>query len=221
LPNPVALPISEPHAPSLHKRYPVLAGRTVALMLSRIDAKKGHDLLIRAFARAHARRPELALLVAGSGDTALLARLQGLADELGVGRAIVWAGFLEGEAKLAALGEADLFVLPSLSENFANAVVEAMAAACPVIVSEQVGIQDAVAEAGAGLVVPTDEAALAQALVRLVDDPEGRRIMGAKGQAYARAHFAPEVVARQLVQIYLGLLARARRSQQAAQPTKR
>lgn len=206
IPNPVALAEHPGAAGSrLRDRFPVLAGRTIVLFLGRIDPKKGLDLLLRALAEARARRPELALVIAGAGDPALTARLQTLAAELGLADATLWTGFLDGPTKLAALAGADMLALPSFSENFGNAVVEAMAAGLPVIVSDQVGIHHEIAAAAAGVVVPTEVAPLAAALARLAGDPAGRQEMGQRGQHLARTHYTPEAVARQLITLYTSL----------------
>jgi glycosyltransferase involved in cell wall biosynthesis len=80
----------------------------ILLFLSRPDAKKGLDLLLPAFARLHSRDPKTALVLAGSGDPALVARLQHEAAQLGIGDDILWTGFLSGDDKWAALTDADL-----------------------------------------------------------------------------------------------------------------
>jgi glycosyltransferase involved in cell wall biosynthesis len=103
-------------------RYPQLADRRIILFLSRIDAKKGPDLLLPAFAHIRAHYPQVALVLAGSGDAALVARLQQQGARLGLEAEVLWTGFLSGDDKWAALADADLFVLPSYSENFGVAV---------------------------------------------------------------------------------------------------
>ena len=101
------------------------------LFLSRLDTKKGLDLLLQAFARVRGAGQNPALVVAGTGDAAFEAGLRREAARLGIDGDLHWAGFLSGADKLAALADADLFVLPSYSENFGISVVEAMAAGLP------------------------------------------------------------------------------------------
>lgn len=191
----------------LRARHPALAGRAVALFLGRLDPKKGLELLLPALAAARAQRPGLALLVAGEGEPGYLAGLRRQAAALGLGDAVVWAGFLAGADKLAALAGAELFVLPSHAENFGVAVVEAMAAGLPVIISDQVGIHREVAAAGAGLVVPCETGALARALAALAGDAGLREAMGARARALAHGTYAPEAATRRLVAIYAAILA--------------
>src|SRR5205823_4135109 len=149
--------------------------------------KKGLDLLLRAFAIVASQLPDASLMLAGDGDPEFVRSLKTEAAALKIDSKVAWVGFLRGDEKRAALADADVFVLPSYSENFGIAVAEAMAAGLPVIVSNQVGIHAEIAEAGAGLVVPCEVEELARALVYLLKNPEARRSMGEKGKTVARS----------------------------------
>jgi glycosyltransferase involved in cell wall biosynthesis len=186
-------------------RYPQLADRLVLLFLSRLDAKKGLNLLLPAFARVRRQYPRAVLVLVGNGDPALVAQLQHEATRLGIDADLLWTGFLTGEDKWAALADADLFVLPSYSENFGVAVVEAMACGLPVVVSDQVGIQQEIAAAQAGLVVRCEVEALAAACSQLLGDAELRAVLGRNGQALARQEFTLETVTERLVGLYARL----------------
>lgn len=209
VPNPVPFAVSGPELPTGHFRalFPWLAGRTVALFLGRLDPIKGLELLLPAFAHARAQRPELALVIAGAGPAPYEARLRATAERLGIAGDLCWAGFLEGERKRAALADADLFMLPSHSENFGVAVAEAMGAGLPVIVSDRVGLQREVAGSGGGLVVPGAVAPLAGALVALAEDPQMRRAMGLRAQRFIAGFCAPPVVAGRLIELYAAVAA--------------
>jgi glycosyltransferase involved in cell wall biosynthesis len=187
---------------SVRERDPAWAGRTLALFLSRLDRKKGLDLLLAALAQARAREADVALTVAGNGDAAFERAVRRDAVRLGIETDIRWTGFLDGREKLAALADADLFVLPSYSENFGVAAVEAMAAGLPVVVSDQVGIHREVAEARAGLVVPCDPEALADAMLTLASDPALRAKLGARGRQLARDRFSLDAMTDGLVAMY-------------------
>src|SRR5204863_3834997 len=139
------------------------------------------------------------LVVAGDGDRTLLEKLKAQAHQLGLGEGILWAGFLQGEMKRNALADADVFVLPSYSENFGVAVVEAMGCGVPVIVSDQVGIHREIEEAEAGLVVECSVLQLEEALTRATCDPAWRREASTNALKLART-FAPEIIASQLVE---------------------
>jgi glycosyltransferase involved in cell wall biosynthesis len=186
-------------------RYPQLAGRLILLFLSRLDAKKGLDLLLPAFERVRRQHPSAVLVLAGSGEPALVEKLQHEATCLSIDADLLWTGFLSGAEKWAALADADLFVLPSYSENFGVAVVEAMACGLPVIVSDQVGIQQEIAAAQAGLVVRCEVEALSAACGQLLGDAELRAVLGRNGQALARQEFTLEAVTTRLVELYTKL----------------
>jgi glycosyltransferase involved in cell wall biosynthesis len=95
-----------------------------------------------------------------------------------------------------------LVVLPSYSENFGNVVLEAMAAACPVIVTPEVGLADVVRESGAGLVSDGEPNKLAQAIVRMLADPELRNRAGEAGRMVAIERFSWHAIADATVSLY-------------------
>jgi glycosyltransferase involved in cell wall biosynthesis len=190
---------------------PSLAGRTLVLFLSRLDPKKGLDILLPAFSRVRRTHPEAALVLAGDGEETFVASLRDAVHSLGIDDGVVFTGFLEGEQKLSALAAASVFVLPSHSENFGMAPVEAMAAGLVVVVSEQVGISTEVRRSEAGLVVPGEVEAVADALERLVCDRELRSRLGENGRRLVRARFTPEATARELVALYERVIERRTR----------
>jgi len=201
IPNPVEVAISPMVRGMFRAAFPALVGKTVILYLSRIDKKKGIDLLLPAFAGTRSDHPEAVLVIAGDGDRALLGELKGQADRLDLGDGVVWAGFLEGQIKRDALADADVFVLPSYSENFGVAVVEAMGCGVPVIVSDQVGIHPEIAEAQAGLVVGCSVPQLEEALTKAVSDSLWRGKTSGNALQLAKT-FAPEMIASRLINIY-------------------
>jgi glycosyltransferase involved in cell wall biosynthesis len=183
-------------------RYPELRDRPIALCLSRLDPVKGLDILLGAFAKTRERIPGVALVVAGDGNRPFIDELKAQADALGLAADVVWTGFLEGHEKQAALADADVFVLPSYSENFGIAVAEAMAAGLPVIVTDQMGIHPDVAQAQAGRVVSCDVDRLSMALVELLADAPKRRQMGDNARRWALEHYSSRAVTRQVIGAY-------------------
>jgi len=100
------------------------------------------------------------------------------------------------------LSDADLCILPSRSENFGVAVVEAMACGLPVIISNRVNLYQDVTQARAGIVIDCDATQLVEAMVRLLDDPYQRQRMGENGRRLARRSFSLEVLGLRLEQTY-------------------
>lgn len=206
VPNPVSIAKSSAAASaSFFSRHSGLRGKRLAIFLSRIDQKKGLDLLLDAFASVRRDCKDVALVIAGGGDPALVAQLRGQARSLGLEGDVVWTGFLEGADKLAAFSAADLYVLPSYSENFGIAVVEAMACGLPVVVSDQVGIHRDISRAGAGLVVACDARQIASAMTVILSDPE-TRARCSSGASQLAARFTPDSVAERLCEHYQAAL---------------
>lgn len=187
-------------------RFPGIEGRFIIFFFSRLDKKKGLDLLIPAFAKAHRQKRELILVVAGNGEPLYIDQLQTLTRQYGIEDSIIWTGFLRGKEKLAAFAAADLFVLPSYSENFGIAVVEAMAAGLPVIISDKVGIWREVQKAKAGLIVPCQVSELASAMQKLTSNSRMRQEMSKSARRLAQEQFSVDVMTHSLVQLYRDLI---------------
>lgn len=188
--------------PAIFREHYKIGDAPLILSLGRIDRKKGLDVLIAAFAEVHADCPKTRLVIAGDGDVTLLAELQAQAQSLGVAERVIWAGFLQGEAKLAALAAADLFVMPSHSENFGIAAVEALAAGVPTIVSTGVAVHHEISEAGAGVAVPVATVPLANAIRDLLADAPRRAAMRSAALNLAQSHFSQQGMATSLIELY-------------------
>ncbi len=182
IPNGLPDSLPEGFSGAFRRRYPQLRGRRIILFLSRLDQKKGLDLLLRAFADLRRKAPDAILVIAGGGRDEFIEELKAETRTLGIAEEILWTGFLTGEDKQAAFADAVMYVLPSYSENFGIAVAEAMAAGLPVVVSDQVGIHNDIVEAAAGLVVRCEVGDLTQTMLRLLNDPALRVSLGRNGK---------------------------------------
>jgi glycosyltransferase involved in cell wall biosynthesis len=169
-----------------------------ALFLSRISWKKGLDRLIRAWKTV----PDLPLVIAGNDDEGYQCQLEALARELGIAERVLFVGPASDEDKWALYAQAEVFVLPSYSENFGIVVAEAMAMGCPVIVTPDVGAGELVALAGAGVITCGEPLQLAAAVRQLLADPAARRRQGQAGREFARAHLSWEGIARRTCEMY-------------------
>jgi len=191
-----------PDPGGFRRRYPEIGDKTVILFFGRINFKKGLDILARAFGAVARRRRDVHLVITGPDNEGWGARVRTWLAEEGVAERTTFTGMLLGPEKLAVLRDAALFVLPSYAENFGLAVIEAMAAALPVVISDQVNIWREVKAAGAGRVIPTDPQALADQLLDLVDHPEAAACMGRKGRALVQERFQWPQIARSLAIAY-------------------
>jgi glycosyltransferase involved in cell wall biosynthesis len=190
-------------------QYPELADRRIVLFLSRIDPKKGIDLLLPAFREVLRQDPRAALVVAGEGEPSLVDRLHRMASELGIADSVFWPGFLSGARRAAAFADADLFVLPSYSENFGMAPVEAMGFGLPVVLTDQVGIHKEVSDASAGIVTTVSSESIASALLLLLREDRLRPEMGHNARRLAASRYSVEAVASRLRDLYVELCPRA------------
>lgn len=198
------------HIIPLYVELPDLAQRNCSdvkklslIFISRLDPIKGLPTLLQAVALLRDRVGRaVTLTIAGQGSDQYMVELRALVHTLNISEMVQFVGYLQGEAKAAALAEADVFVLPSYHENFSLATAEAMAAGLPVIVSDQVGIAREICEAGAGIVVPIDSpVSLADAIESLFNT-ETRIIAGNNARALVENSFSKKQFAASLLQLY-------------------
>lgn len=179
-------------------------GRRMLLFLARIHPIKCVDLLLRAFAALEDR--ESVLVIAGGGDPSVVASLRRLAGELGLDERVKWLGFAGGADKRWLLSRATLFVLPSASENYGIAAVEAMHAGLPVVVTAGCGLADFVSRHRAGIVTDGSVCALRSALATLLASNELSRGMGEAGRRAVRQELSLDTFGERLETSYRRLL---------------
>ena len=170
---------------------------------------KGHAVLLRALAALHAAQPDLRWRLAIAGRGGEEASLRELAATSGIEARVHLLGYRADVGDI--LAAADVYTMPSLSEGLPLALLEAMAAALPVVASATGGIPEA-ARAGeeALLVPPGDPAALSDALGRLVRDAELRRGLGAAAAKRAREEHGIDRMLDRYEGLYAALLAGTR-----------
>jgi glycosyltransferase involved in cell wall biosynthesis len=218
IPLPVE-PVAQGDAERFLDRYPKLRGCRMILFLSRIHPMKGIELLIDAFAMVREKNKDVALVIAGDGEEPYVRELRERAarilefesatkngrptkDKEEEDTRIIWTGHLNGETKAAALAAADVFVLPSASENFGIAAAESLAAGIPTIVSEEVALSSDIRRYDAGVVVKRDVRQLAGAISDLLSSRERAAGLAANGRRLAEERYSPEAVGRALHELY-------------------
>ena len=177
-------------------------GRAIVLFLSRLDPKKNIAALIDAFAACQALREAAVLRIAGSGAPAYVESLRARARDAGLFENVEWLGHVDGPLKAAAFADADLYILPSFSENFGIAAVEAMLAGLPCLLSRGVAVAGPAVEAGAARFVEPEPARLAETILELLREPGASREMGARGRAFALSSFSTQAMADKLIALY-------------------
>ena len=163
----------------------------VLLCPARLDPQKNHAVLLHAFAQVHARIPAAQLWLAGGAQLAPPGYVDGLhtlAGELDMTRSVKWLGVRDDMPRLMAA--ADLVTLASDWEGLGLVVLEAMAAARPVVATAVGGVPELVRSEETGLLVPPrDPIGLAAAVSRLLDDPAAATRMGEAGRTRLNRDF--------------------------------
>jgi len=168
---------------------------------------KGHDLFIRAAAQIVKRIEDVQFSIAGAVlEPQYFEELQSLVEELHLTSHF---RFLGGEADLPQLlRDSQIFVLPSRSEGFSNAIIEAMASSLPVVATRVGGNGEAVADGVSGYLVPPEDVdALASAIERLLIDPLKAIKMGAAGRQLVVERFTADAMMKSITERYKLLLA--------------
>lgn len=161
-------------------------GVLTLLCVAALTPRKGHDLLFRALARLAGRSWRLRCAGSMSLHPPTAARLRKLAAELNLTDRVEFLGELDEEALAHQYRRADLFVLPSYYEGYGMALAEALARGLPVVSTTAGAIPDTVPTTAGLLVPPGDEAALAEALIRLMNEPGLRERLASGARAVRR-----------------------------------
>jgi glycosyltransferase involved in cell wall biosynthesis len=186
----------------LRQKFPQLGAGKLVLFLSRLDPKKGLDLLLSSIADLLERRQDFGFVIAGSGPAAYQEQIRTSICHPEFRNRVVMIGEVYADEKWDVLNQADLFILPSHQENFGLAVVEAMAAGVPVVISDAVNIHREIVRANAGAVTAIDRSAIARTIDSLLSDDAGRRQMGGNGRRLVEERYTWKEVVRQLVDVY-------------------
>ena len=185
--------------------------RPVVGTIGRLEDRKGHDQLLRAagtmLAGGNGRRPQIVIV----GDGPLREKLQAQAHSLGVADSVRFVGTVaDVRPSLAAM---DVFVLPSHAEGMSNALMEAMAAARPVVATAVGGNTEVVVDGKTGVLIPpADPAAIADAIAALLRDPDRAAGLGAAAREFVTRRFGARARVAELEQLYEERLALRRRA---------
>lgn len=189
---------SEPHKGSLDAG---LAGHPVILFVGRLVASKNPRLWLEVAARVLARRPDARFVMAGDGP--LRAQIGQWAAEAGIAGSVHLLGEVSYRRLPAIYAAADLFLLTSDHEGFGRVFVEAGLAGLPVVTTQSAGARDLIEQGTTGFaVLRGDAGGLADAVCRLLDDPELRISMGAAGRERMERQFSRTALASRMVECW-------------------
>lgn len=176
----------------------------IILFLSRIEPKKGLDILIPALEKVLATGLDFQFILAGSNpqDPEYETKIKQQIQSSSLSEKTIISGFVTGETKTALLTIADLFVLPSYYENFGIAVAEAMAVGTPVVISKGIYIWEDVEQAEAGWVGNGTIEEISSLIQTALTNPQDRQSRGLNAQNYALNHYRWDAIAQQMIQVY-------------------
>jgi glycosyltransferase involved in cell wall biosynthesis len=197
LPNLVQLPSGL----SVGTREP---GRKLTIgFLSRIDPKKGIELLMQALSEVNF---DFNLQVAGKGEDNYVKTLHDLALSLNINDKIHWCGWKQGSEKFEFLEKLDLLVLTSYNENFANVVIESLSMGTAVLVSENVGLSDYINEKKLGWVTKPDPTLIRQTLEKIYTEREELKRIRAMASTSIKSDFSHHRLSVQYSDAYQSLI---------------
>jgi len=182
------------------------SGRFLVSTVGNIRRVKGHDIFIRAAATVTQEFPNVSFSIAGEVlEPDYFNELKELVRELKLtGNVRFDSGVTNLQEYLSA---ADIFVLPSRSEGFSNAIIEAMAASLPVVATNVGGNAEAVEDGVSGFIVPPEDiAALSDAILRMLSNPAKAEEMGASGRERVKDNFTIDAMVHQITNVYASLL---------------
>ena len=181
------------------EKYGIKRNEKIVLYLGRLHKIKGIDLLVEAFSNLIYKMDDVKLVIAGPDD-GFLSILKTQIEDLKIGNKIVFTGPLSEKDKLGAYVDADVYVLPSVYENFGITVLEACACSTPIIVTNRCGIADMVEKVG--LVVEYNKDQLQDAMFKMLSDDGLRRRCGEKGKQLVMKELVWDKVVAKIEVIY-------------------
>ena len=188
------------------KIYSVLQDKKYLLFLGRIHKKKGLDLLVETFKELTKEYNDLCLVIAGPDNGNYLREIQETLKVFNLLNRVILPGVLSGREKLAAYVDAEAFILPSYSENFALVVIEALACGTPVVISDKVALCKEIKEENAGVVVELNSKSLLNGIKMVLNNPALAKELATNGSYLVKNKYNIDKVADIMIKAYQSLL---------------
>jgi mannosylfructose-phosphate synthase len=177
--------------------------------LSRIDANKGHDLLLHAFDIVQKRVPDVSLVIGGGSpnpqerELKIFSVMKNIIKQKKMEDRVQVIGYVPDDKLVSLYQQASLFVLPSIFEPFGMTALEAMACGTPVVASKFGGIRNVIMTGKNGLLVnPSDAGEFAEAMIKLIENKTLAEELGIEGYQTIRKFFSWEAIARRHLEFY-------------------
>ena len=182
-------------------KHNISPDQQLVLFMARLNIKKGLDLLLPAFKQVEQQLSNAVLVLAGPDD-GYLQETESFIKKNNLQNRIKLVGMLTDTVKKEALADADLFVLPSYSEGFSIAVLEAMTSGVPALVSDRVGFGDYIKRYDAAYLTPLNSDGVAKGLLKILQDKAYGQGIANRAHKMVTENFDIKVVANQLLEEY-------------------
>lgn len=182
-------------------RHQIREDQQMILFMGRLNIKKGLDLLLPAFLEIKNQLPGAILVLAGPDD-GYKQETEDFIRKNNLGERVRLVGMLTDTAKKEALSDTDMFVLPSYSEGFSIAVLEAMASGVPALVSDRVGFGDYIRRYDAAYLTPLNSEGVAKGFLKILQDKAYAQNLANRAYRMVSENFDIHVVANQLLEEY-------------------
>jgi len=193
-----------PKRGNFRQKYSIGDDEKIILYLGRLHKVKGLDLLVKAFAKLSKEYHDIKLVIVGP-DNGMLNELKNLVNSFNISSSVIFTGSLYGESKLEALVDADIFVLPSYYETFPIAVLEAMACGLPIIITRSCEFQREINNF-AGFSVKTSVLDLYNAIKKLIENENLRKVFGKNSIKIISLKFNLENIIKKYLKLYKSIL---------------
>ncbi|MCB0207756.1 MAG: glycosyltransferase [Anaerolineae bacterium] len=205
IPLGLAVPAAIPKArEALRQHLQLPWDEPIILFMARLHPKKGLDYLISALSNLLDRR--FTLVIAGSGAPEYEAEVKRMVVRANLQQRTIMPGFVQGYTKDLLLQGADLLALTSHSENFGIAILEALAAGTPVIVTPGVALAPVIQQNTLGYVTELKQQAIVQTLSHVLNHPHERLAIGQKARQFILENYTWDNIAGKLTTLYQTLL---------------
>lgn len=185
------------------EKYNISKDKKIILFLSRVNWKKGLDALIPSFNKVLKEYKDAVLVVAGGDDKDnYLSKVKEMVRKHNLEDKVIFTGMILDEEKVSAYQDADVFALPSYSENFGIVVAEAMYFGLPIVTTPNVGISNIVEDYNTGFVVEKDVKRVSSAILKIIKNRELSEEMSKNGKRATEKEFSMGSVAEKWIESY-------------------
>ncbi|MHA8060780.1 glycosyltransferase [Aquirufa beregesia] len=189
---------------TFRQKFAISTERLILTHFGRVTIKKGINYVLEILPNLVQRYPNVLYVIAGSEEDNYLDELRSMIKKKNLEQHVIFTGLLPSNEGIELLVDTDVFVLPSLSENFGMSVVEAMLCEIPVVISEHVGIALDLKEENCAYVIQLNNSSLERAVLELIENPSKRISLGKKGKVFVKQNYSYKAVEKQLAQLIHG-----------------